>query len=91
MHRAADRVEQQSHPIGYRLGLEWCEQQSMTLNLDKTKAMLITFGPNSKPPIIVSPIEVVDNWKFLGVVMDKYLNFNKHIVYVTDRANQRFF
>ena len=42
-------------------GLEWCEQQSMTLNLDKTKATLITFGPNSKPPIIVSPIEVVDS------------------------------
>lgn len=40
----------------------------INLNLDKTIAMLITLG-YSKPPRIVYSVEIVDHWKFLGVII----------------------
>ena len=59
-------------------GIQWSNDQLMTLNLEKTKGMILTLGPNSKPPTVFSPVEIVDKWKFLGVIIDQYLNFNEH-------------
>ena len=63
----------------------------MKLNLDKTKAMMMTLHPNCRPPHLTFPLEVVDQFKFLGVYIDKHLSFNPHIEYVTTKAKKRFF
>ena len=63
----------------------------MTLNLTKTKAMMLTLSANSKPPHITSPLDIVESWKFLGVFIDRNLTFNDHIDYVTSKAKQRFY
>jgi hypothetical protein len=78
-------------PNAIEWGLSWSKQQSMTLNLTKTKAMLITLCSNSKPPTIFSPVDLVDEWKFLGITIDKFLNFNAHITDITSRAKKRFY
>lgn len=72
-------------------GLEWCSEHSMTLNLNKTKAMILRRKPNSIPPVIESPVEIVSSWKFLGVFIDQNLNFHDHINYVTAKAHKRFY
>ena len=74
-------------------GLSWCAEHSMTLNLSKTKAMFLTLGPNSKTPpcTLSSPVEIVNSWKFLGVFIDKFLNFEEHTNYITNKAKTRFY
>ena len=56
----------------------------MNLNLDKTKAMLLTLGAYSNAHTVFYPVEIVDQWKFLGVIIDKYLIFSQHVEYVTE-------
>ena len=53
--------------------------------------MILTLGPNSKPPTVFSPVEIVDKWKFLGVIIDQYLNFSEHISYVLEKAQKKFY
>ena len=62
----------------------------MTINLDKTKSMMLTLGWKSKPPTVFSPVEMVTSWKFLGVIIDQYFNFHTHIGYVLDKAKRSF-
>ena len=72
-------------------GLQWSRDFKMNLNLDKTKAMLLTLGANSNAPTVFSPVDIVDQWKFLGVIIDKYLSFSQHVEYVTEKAQKRIF
>ena len=72
-------------------GILWSSEHKMTLNLDKTKSMMLTLGWNSKPPTVFSPVEMVTSWKFLGVIIDQYLNFHTHINYVLDKAQKKFY
>ena len=43
------------------------------------------------PTLLTFPLEVVDQFKFLGVYIDKHLSFNPHIDYATSKAKIRFF
>ena len=63
----------------------------MNLNLDKTKAMLLTVGENSSAPTVFSPVEIEDQRKFLGVIIDKYLSFSQHVEFVTEKVQKRIF
>ena len=73
-------------------GLDWCIQNSMHLNIDKTKAMQITLGHNSKASTLQSiPVNLVENWKFLGIIVDKHLVFKLHMDYITSKATRRFY
>ena len=69
----------------------WCLENKMTLNLSKTKALIVTLGSTSKPPIFTTPVESVNSWKFLGITVDNHLNFNEHIDVVTSKARKRFY
>ena len=62
----------------------------MKLNLDKTKGMM-TLPPNCRPPHLTFPLDVVDQFKFLGVYIDTNLSFNPHIDYITMKGKKRFF
>ena len=72
-------------------GLQWCQENSMTLNMSKTKGMLVTLSTNSRAPQLQTELDLVDNYKFLGVYVDNILSFNKHVDYVIDKASKRFY
>ena len=72
-------------------GLQWCQENSMTLNMTKTKGMLVTLSTNSRAPQLQTELDLVDNYKFLGVYVDNILSFNKHVDYVIDKASKRFY
>ena len=74
-----------------RWGLEWCKTHSMTLNTDKTKAMLLCLSQRTRVPTLFSPVELVSNYKLLGIIIDSNLTFNTHISYVVNKAQRRFY
>lgn len=60
---------------------EWCKFNRLALNVSKTKAMLFTNRPFVPPVISVNynPIEFVTEFKYLGLLFDPKLKFNKHL------------
>jgi hypothetical protein len=77
-----------THGIQERIdyGLNWCKNNSMKLNLTKTKAMCL-----KTKPLPSSDVEVVTSIKFLGVQIDDHLKFNNHVSYIISKANKRFY
>ena len=41
-------------------GLQWCQENSMTLNMTKTKGMLVTLSTNSRAPQLQTELDLVD-------------------------------
>jgi hypothetical protein len=68
--------------------VSWCNANYLNLNVKKTKEMIIDFRRNiieySPLEIENEPVQLVHNYKYLGVVIDDRLNFseNVHHVYV---------
>ena len=68
-----------------RLLTEWCGSNQLTINAKKTKNML--FGSKKfvrikeLPKIDISSQEIqfVDHYKYLGVILDQNLNYQKHL------------
>ena len=63
--------------------LDWLKVNKLSLNINKTKAMLF-HAPQKQvliPDIKIggTVIEFVDKFDFLGIVLDKHLNFKQHI------------
>jgi len=59
----------------------WSRKWKMSLNESKTEAMVISAGNQSWVPLLKlngKVIKVVDEYKFLGVLIDKNLRFKKH-------------
>ena len=50
--------------------------------------MLIKFSPNTSVPTVLSPVDIVTEWKFLGVIIDQYLSFNSMLC---KKAQKRHF
>lgn len=67
------------------------ESLKLKINLSKTKAMI--FGSNItdtlKIQVSQKKIEIVNSTKYLGVTIDKKLNFNKHFETIFDKVNNR--
>ena len=62
----------------------WCVANKLTLNFTKTKAMIFTpikINPAQLISITINgiAIEYVDDYKYLGLTIDKNLNFKNHI------------
>ena len=74
---------------------KWLNEHKLTLNLDKTKSMLI--GSNRKLGDIRSlsvsifdySITSVNNFKYLGVFLSSDLTWAHHVDYITSKINQR--
>ena len=70
--------------------LEWCRENTLTLSEEKTKLMMITRKKNIPEPdffINNKKIEWVSEFKYLGVIIDKDLNFNSHVNHVIRKSN----
>ncbi len=74
---------------------QWLNLNKLTLNTKKTKFML--FGTRNKLkhagnlPIIINGdvIEQVHEFKYLGVILDEYLNFESHVKYIYSKASRK--
>ena len=75
---------------------QWSNKNNLSLNIDKTKFMVVrkklnTIDVNSHMGIWVDgvKIEQVQEFKYLGVIIDEHLTFSKHASYVTRKIAQK--
>ncbi|XDV22955.1 hypothetical protein PO909_027697 [Leuciscus waleckii] len=87
--------EETSHGPVVEDFVSWCAKCNLSLNISKTKDMIIDFG---KSAISVSPtvingrdIEFVDEYRYLGTVIDNKLNFNANTDAICKKVQQRMF
>ena len=75
--------------------VEWCHANFLTLNVSKTKKIIIDFRllKEIPPPVIINEqsVEIVDKYKYLGLVIDFKLNWNEHVNILIKRLNQRLY
>ena len=75
----------------------WCSQNKLTVNLRKTKCMV--FGTKSmtksskiqKIRINDTELDFVDTYKYLGIILDKSLTFNKHVQQCINSVSHKLF
>ena len=65
---------------------EWCEKNKLTINIGKTKSMYFGTSHQTKNldhsiqmKIQNTELQLVDHYKYLGVTLDKNLNYKLHI------------
>eukprot|EP00061_Rhincodon_typus_P005660 g25455.t1 len=74
----------------------WCNENSFSLNIGKTKELIIDFRKKKKgehAPIYINGTEVerVESVKFLGVMITNNLSWTAHIDATVKVAQQRLF
>ena len=71
----------------------WCSNNFLHLNVSKTKEMCTDFRRNITviSPIVINgePVEQVDSFKYLGVILDEKLSFTEHVTAVQKKSQQR--
>ncbi|KAK7901264.1 hypothetical protein WMY93_018033 [Mugilogobius chulae] len=72
---------------------DWCQSSFLHINVAKTKEMCIDFRKSSS---VLSPalidgqvVEVVQEYKYLGVMMDNKLTFESQVDAICSKAHQR--
>ena len=73
---------------------EWAKKWKMVLNSDKTQVMVITTGKNDSkwtPNLKLDgkTLEVVKEYRFLGVIIDSKLTFTPHLKKVIAKCKRR--
>ena len=72
--------------------VEWCETAFLNINVNKTKEMYINFvrSPVSLPPALINSqaVDQVENYKYLGMVIDNKLRFESQVDAVCKKAHQ---
>ena len=80
------------------LVFQWFEQNKLSLNLSKTKSILIAnpvtrirCRDESLQQVLINhnPVAWVSKYKYLGVMIDEDLTWRDHIQYITSKAYQR--
>ena len=73
--------------------VDWCERSFLQMNISKTKNMYVDFRklPRAKEPTSINGqiVECVDNYKYLGTIIDSKLSFEANCEAVYKKANQR--
>uniref|UniRef100_A0A4W5NM05 Reverse transcriptase domain-containing protein n=1 Tax=Hucho hucho TaxID=62062 RepID=A0A4W5NM05_9TELE len=73
----------------------WCQENNLTLNVNKTKEMIVDFRKQQReqPPIHIdgTVVEKVESFKFLGVHITDKLKWSTHTDSVVKKAQQRLF
>jgi hypothetical protein len=74
---------------------EWLKINRLYINVDKTKIMLIrgvrkkATEDNLKIKLHNKVLEIVSEIKYLGVIIDKNLNFSKHVEYISKKIGAK--
>ena len=75
--------------------VSWCDKSFLQINVSKTKDMIISFRKSKPCPALTSikgaEIELVDSYKYLGVVVDNKLCFDAHVASTTKKVQQRLY
>ena len=70
----------------------WLESNKLTLNISKSKFMLITNSKRSSKDFSVKingeALEQCSSYKYLGVIFDRNLNWKEHINYVCQKVSK---
>uniref|UniRef100_A0A8C7MZF5 Reverse transcriptase domain-containing protein n=1 Tax=Oncorhynchus kisutch TaxID=8019 RepID=A0A8C7MZF5_ONCKI len=73
----------------------WCKENNLTLNVNKTKEMIVDFRKQQRehPPIHIdgTVVERVASFKFLGIHITDKLNWSTHTDSIVKKAQQRLF
>ncbi|KAK3510770.1 hypothetical protein QTP70_022483, partial [Hemibagrus guttatus] len=73
----------------------WCKANSLSLNVDKTKEMVVDFrrAQSHHSPLFIdgSPVEIVKSTKFLGVHSAENLTWSLNTTSVSKKAQQRLY
>jgi hypothetical protein len=94
--RQTDRVIAIAHPLHCKQA-KGGQKNGMILNIQKTKEMLIHFGKKlskeSIPQLLIhsKPIERVDTFKLLGVIISSDLSWGPHISYLLGKISKRYY
>lgn len=75
--------------------IQWCKLSFLTINVSKTKEMTIDFRKTRPATIPLSisdqAVESVQQFKYLGTVIDDSLSFEHQVNAVCKKANQRMY
>uniref|UniRef100_A0A8C7C8Q2 Reverse transcriptase domain-containing protein n=1 Tax=Oncorhynchus kisutch TaxID=8019 RepID=A0A8C7C8Q2_ONCKI len=73
----------------------WCQENNLTLNVNKTKEMIVDSRKRQRehPPIHIdgTVVERVASYKFLGIHITDKLNWSTHTDSIVKKAQQRLF
>ena len=73
----------------------WMRENRLSLNVSKTKLMLVGSKPKLQQyrgfsiSLNGEPVETVDTFKYLGMIIDLQLHFHQHIDYVVNKTTAR--
>lgn len=79
---------------------KWCLFNKLTINISKSKCMLFSNKQVKLHKIIQQKIEikidgtnleVVDDYKYLGIILDEHLQYDKHVKYIISIASHRLY
>ncbi len=70
---------------------KWCQENHLSLNIDKTKVVDYRRQSREHTPIDKTPVERVNSFKFLGVHITEDLTWSAHTDAVLKKAHQRLF
>jgi len=71
---------------------EWCDTWGFKISAEKIVAVLFTRStkrPDIHLTIQSTTVKVEDSAKFIGVVFDRHLTWNKHINHIVTKCNKR--
>ncbi len=75
--------------------VEWCNDNFLNLNVKKTKEIIVDFRKNKEEisPIVINGenVEIVNEYKYLGCIVNNKLSSDDHVNRVSKKANQRMF
>ena len=74
---------------------DWCKVNYLDLNVKKTKELLIDFrtNPLPVPDLLIDGtiVERVDEYKYLGTIIDKKLDFSANTDHINKRCQSRIY
>ena len=74
---------------------DWCSEHHLQLNVQKTKELVVDPRRGAPPvqPVTIGQdqVEIVESFRYLGVVLDSALNFKEQVTSVQKKCQQRLY
>ena len=75
---------------------QWLNESHLTINIEKTQIMYF-HSPRKTIPISTlvtisnQAIQCTESYKYLGVLLDNHLTYNKHVISLTNKLKQKLY